>query len=103
MVGNNLIDKGSIIVTNSQVCEEAEIIESILSSSIFVDKYTRIEHSKLGEKVRIERNNQIVYSYMGRYCYTGANTVIKNAWGWSGNWCFKCSYERCPTICNCSR
>ncbi|WP_010076467.1 hypothetical protein [Clostridium cellulovorans] len=61
------------------MCEEAEVIESTLNSRVFVDKYTRIEHSELGEKLRIERNNQIVYSYRGRYCYTGANTVIKNA------------------------
>ena len=31
------------------------------------------------EHVSLERNNQIVYSNIGRYSYTGVNTVIKNA------------------------
>lgn len=74
-----MVDKNSTIGRNTEIFEEAEIIESTLGMNVFVDKYTRVEHSKLGDKVRLERNNQIIYSYMGTYCYTGANTIIKNA------------------------
>lgn len=73
-----MIDNKSIEGINNQISDEAEVIESTLGSGVCIDKYTRVEHSILGDKVRLERNNQIVYSNMGRYCYTGANTVIKN-------------------------
>lgn len=73
-----MIDHESIEGVNNQISDEAEIIESTLGSDVYIDKYTRVEHSILGDKVRLERNNQVMYSNMGRFCYTGANTVIKN-------------------------
>ncbi|MGN0611433.1 MAG: hypothetical protein ACI4JI_06570 [Ruminiclostridium sp.] len=63
----------------ANICDETEITESSIGKDVFIDKYTRVEHSTLAENVRLERNNQIVYSNIGRYSYTGANTVIKNA------------------------
>ncbi|BCN30817.1 xenobiotic acyltransferase family protein [Anaeromicropila herbilytica] len=73
-----MIDKKSVIGQDSNILEESEIVESTLGSEVFVNKYSRVEYSILGDRVRLERNNQIVYSSIGRYCYTGANTVIKN-------------------------
>lgn len=66
-------------VTENENYGEVEIVESIIGKDVFIDKYTRVEHSTLEECVRLERNNQIVYSKIGRYSYTGTNTVIKNA------------------------
>ena len=74
-----MIDQESTIGEYVQVFDEAEVIKSKIGSYAFIDKYTRVEHSALGDRVRLERNNQIVYSNLGRYCYTGGNTIIKNA------------------------
>lgn len=74
-----MIDEKSNVKHPENICKEAEIIESSIDTAVFIDKYTRVEHSTLEEHVRLERNNQIVYSKIARYSYTGANTVIKNA------------------------
>ena len=74
-----MIDDKSIVIESTNIFDEAEIIESTIGSNVFIDKYTRVEHSDLAEHVRLERNNQIVYSRMDRFSYTGVNTVIKNA------------------------
>lgn len=74
-----MTDEKSRAAQSAQIANEAEIIESVIGKDVFVDKYTRVEHSTLCDRVRLERNNQIVYSQLGRYTYTGANTVIKNA------------------------
>ena len=74
-----MVDERSKVGKRSEIAREAEILDSILGSDLYIDKYTRVEYSRLGDSVRLERNNQIVYSQMGRYSYTGTNTVIKNA------------------------
>ncbi len=74
-----MIDEKSIILENTQIYDEAEIIDSTIGKAVYIDKYTRVEHTKIDENVRLERNNQIVYSNIGRYSYTGVNTVIKNS------------------------
>lgn len=74
-----MIDDKTVVMKNANIFDEAEIVESSIGPGAFIDKYTRVEHSILAEHVRLERNNQIVYSNIGRYSYTGANTVIKNA------------------------
>lgn len=74
-----MVDEKTVLMKNVTICKEAEIVESSIGAEAFIDKYTRVEHSMLAEHVRLERNNQIVYSNMGRYSYTGVNTVIKNA------------------------
>ena len=79
MMNKKMTDEKSRAAQSAQIANEAEIIESVIGKDVFVDKYTRVEHSTLCDRVRLERNNQIVYSQLGRYTYTGANTVIKNA------------------------
>lgn len=73
-----MIDQNSNIEENCEILDGAEVIESKICRNTFIDKYTRVENSVLEERVRLERNNQIVYSNLGCYSYTGANTVIKN-------------------------
>lgn len=74
-----MIDDKTVVMKNATIFDEAEILESSIGPETFIDKYTRVEHSYIAEHVRLERNNQIVYSNIGRYSYTGVNTVIKNA------------------------
>ena len=68
-----MTDDKTAVMKNAIISDEAEISESSIGSEAFVDKYTRVEHSNIAEHVRLERNNQIVYSDIGRYSYTGAN------------------------------
>ena len=74
-----MIDDKTVVMKNATIFDEADIFESSIGPETFIDKYTRVEHSYIAEHVRLERNNQIVYSNIGRYSYTGVNTVIKNA------------------------
>lgn len=74
-----MIDDKTVVMQNAVIFDEAEILKSSIGSEVFIDKYTRVEYRTIAEHVRLERNNQIVYSNIGRYSYTGVNTVIKNA------------------------
>lgn len=74
-----MIDDKTVVMENAVIMNEAEILKSSIGAETFIDKYTRVEYSNIAEHVRLERNNQIVYSKIGRYSYTGVNTVIKNA------------------------
>jgi len=74
-----MLDEQTKIGIKDEIMAEAEIVDSVIGDEVFIDKYTRVVHSRLMDCVRLERNNQIVYSTMGRYSYTGTNTVIKNA------------------------
>lgn len=74
-----MTDNISRVAKTAEISDEAEIIDSVIGQNVFIDKHTRVEHSSLADRIKLERNNQIVYSSMGRFSYTGANTVIKNA------------------------
>lgn len=74
-----MTDDKTMVMKNSTISDEAEIVGSTIGSGAYIDKYTRVEYCNIAEHVRLERNNQIVYSTIGRYSYTGVNTVIKNA------------------------
>lgn len=74
-----MIDILSKVHASAIISEKSDIVASTVENDVFIDDYTRIEHSSIKERVRLERNNQIVYSKIGRYSYTGVNTVIKNA------------------------
>lgn len=74
-----MVDDKTILGTECEILEEAEIRNSLLGNHLFIDKYTRVLNSSLGDWVRLEQNNHIIHSTLGRYCYTGANTAIKNA------------------------
>lgn len=73
-----MVDDQTIAGTECSIAEEAEISNSRLGNHLFIDKYTRVMHSTLGDRVRLEQNNHIIGSTLGKYCYTGANTAIKN-------------------------
>lgn len=74
-----MIDQHTKLGEACSIAEEAEVRESTLSHEVVIGKYTNVLHSHLGEKVQLERCNTIMYADLGRYCYTGPNTNIRNA------------------------
>lgn len=74
-----MIDQHTKLGEACSIAEEAEVRESTLSHEVVIGKYTNVLHSHLGEKVQLERCNTIMYAVLGRYCYTGPNTNIRNA------------------------
>lgn len=74
-----MVDKQSVLGRDCEIHQEAEIINSQIASEVVIDKDTRVVHSILGKKVRLERYNSILYSKMDKFCYTGSNTTIRNA------------------------
>lgn len=74
-----MIDEFSKVPSTCNVSINAEISKSTLEDDVVVGEFTRVSQSKLENKVRIERNNLILFSELGRYCYTGSNTKVLNA------------------------
>lgn len=58
------------------VYEGARVKDSTLSGHNIIGSFSRVDSSVLAERVRIERNNQIYRSEVGRSTYTGMNTVV---------------------------
>ena len=52
------------------------IKSSRIGAKSSVGDFSKVEHSVLGEYVRIDRNNYIWRTEMKRHCYTGKNTSI---------------------------
>jgi len=52
---------------------------SYLKQFVTVGDFSKVQNSTLDEKTRIDRNNHINSSMLGRYSYTGRNTVILHA------------------------
>ncbi|NMF48123.1 chloramphenicol acetyltransferase [Pseudoalteromonas arctica] len=67
------IDKTALIYSG------ARIRGTILNKGVSVGNFSRVDYSKLGEKVRVDRNNHIYQSSLSRFSYTGMNTVIMHS------------------------
>jgi hypothetical protein len=65
-----MVDQFSKVSSSCYVSINAEILESTLEEEVVVGDYTKVLQSKLGKKVQLDRNNSILYSQLGRYCYT---------------------------------
>lgn len=74
-----MVDEFSKVPSTCNIAINAEILKSTLEDEVVVGDFTRVSQSKLGNKVRIDRNNLILFSELGRYCYTGSNTKVLNA------------------------
>lgn len=58
---------------------ESNVTESVIGANVSVGDFSKIEKSTLSDCVRIDRNNYIFASEMGRHSYTGSNTKIIEA------------------------
>lgn len=73
------INENSKINENVKIYSNARIKNSCVLSGCSIGNGSRIDFSKLQEKVRVDRNNHIYQSYLSRFTYTGMNTVVMHA------------------------
>jgi len=79
-----MIDKTSII-SNSQIAESVSLYyrswirDSVLNNEVIVGDLSRVTSSIIGESAKIDRNNLIYHSSVGRYAYTGPFDMIFKA------------------------
>lgn len=59
--------------------KDVTVQNSLLSEHASVGDFSKIEASRLSEWVRIDRNNYVYGSEIGRHSYTGSNTKIIRA------------------------
>ena len=62
-----------------QIFERARVRRSTLGDSVSVGSDSRVDDSNLGDFVRLQRYNHVVACDVGRYTYTGMNTVMMHA------------------------
>ncbi|WP_157981048.1 DapH/DapD/GlmU-related protein [Pseudidiomarina insulisalsae] len=53
--------------------------QSTLGEGCVVGNFSRVDYTELAHKTRIDRNNHIFQAKLGRFSYTGINTVIMHA------------------------
>jgi virginiamycin A acetyltransferase len=67
----------STINPDAVLYQESRIIDSKVGAKCIVGDFSRVYKSELMEYVKIDRNNFILSSTLGRYTYTGNFTVIQ--------------------------
>jgi acetyltransferase-like isoleucine patch superfamily enzyme len=67
------VDKTALVYSG------ARVKNSLLCTGTSIGNYSRVDYSKLNEKVRIDRNNHIYQSSLARYSYTGMGVVVMHA------------------------
>jgi virginiamycin A acetyltransferase len=73
------VDASSQVHPTSVLYKDAEVVSSQLDEMAIVGDFSRLQHSKLEKHVKIDRNNLIQNSYLGRLSYTGAFSVVQSA------------------------
>lgn len=69
----------SEIAETAAIYQGARIQNSVLGDHTVVGNFSRVDFSTLAEKVRIDRNNHLFRTKLGRHSYTGMNTVVMHA------------------------
>lgn len=68
-----------ILPDTVKLFKDVLVKDSELEDYVSVGDYSKIEASRLRERVRIDRNNYVYGSDIGRHSYTGSNTKIIRA------------------------
>lgn len=69
----------SIIDPSASIYAGARVQKSTLGAHVVVGNFSRVDFCQLASRVRIDRNNHIFQSCIGRSTYTGMNTVLMHA------------------------
>ncbi len=69
----------SKIDPTSQIYLGARVKNSFLGTNTIVGNFSRVDNSRLNDFCRINRNNHIFETTMGKHTYTGMNTVVMHA------------------------
>lgn len=75
----------TVMEKNLKLYDGAKIIDCEIDDEVVIGQDSFVSHSKLGYHVQINRRNIIEGVSVGRFSYTGANTVLKTAE--IGNFC----------------
>lgn len=75
---DNLIIE-SIIEPSASIYDGARIQNSHLGADVVIGSFSRVDFCQLDNRVRIDRNNYLLRSHIGRRTYTGMNTVLMHA------------------------
>ena len=62
-----------------KVYKDAAVTDSILEHNVTVGDFSKVNASFLCDSVRIDRNNHLDNVKLGRYSYTGKNSIILHA------------------------
>jgi virginiamycin A acetyltransferase len=68
----------SIIDPSALIYAGARVKKSTLGAHVVVGNFSRVDFCQIEDRVRIDRNNHIFKSRIGRNTYTGMNTVLMN-------------------------
>lgn len=66
----------STVPDSCSIYQGARVQASKLGDLCIVGNFSRVDYSQLGNNVRIDRNNHIYSSTLGRHSYTGMGTVV---------------------------
>jgi virginiamycin A acetyltransferase len=73
------LNENSNIDATAKIYNNVRTKKSIILADSSIGDNSRVDYSKINEKVRIDRNNQIYKSSLSNFTYTGMNTVIMHA------------------------
>lgn len=59
-----------------KIYKDATVVDSILEKNVTIGDFSKVTVSVLSDGVRIDRNNHLDNAKLGRYSYTGKNTII---------------------------
>ena len=66
----------SVVESSASLYFRSQVEDSIIGNKAIVGDSSRVISSNLGDFVRIDRNNLIYHSKIGRYSYTGPFDLI---------------------------
>lgn len=62
-----------------KIYKDASVLDSIIEHNVTIGDFSRVNASVLSDSVRIDRNNHLDNVKIGRYSYTGKNSIILHA------------------------
>jgi len=71
--------KKNKVDTSAVFYRDVSVVDSLVNEHCIVGDFSRIYRSELMEYVKIDRNNFVMDSVIGRFTYTGNSTVIQAA------------------------
>ncbi len=78
-IDQSISTEGSIIGDNYQLYNRCDVLNSILGNSCMIGEQSRIRSSILENLVKIDRNNLVYHSKIGKCSYTGPFDMVFKA------------------------
>jgi acetyltransferase-like isoleucine patch superfamily enzyme len=72
-------DNKNVLHPTVMTYKDVSVSGTLADEHVTIGDFSKVSDSKLSQAVRIDRNNGIYSSIIGRYSYTGKNTIILHA------------------------